>query len=291
MDGAAAIKKAPPGFTPDQWSTFRRDGLIHLDGVIEPGEVARYRAAAEECMARMTYDPAHTNKIENIVAAHRVFSELIDHDRHVGYPYDIFGDQVRLTQSDLFVRPPGSVVNEWHVDGPRALPFRVFSPVLPLKLRVGYWLTDVGHPDMANMVYLPGSHDGEYANEYKGTGNVPGQRVLTPSAGSITIFHASIWHRIQANESEQTRVNVFLSYTPSWLSGYYFQDAAWAATLTREQRIIARPYGDDQERFIRPPASDLPVFYDPDAPPPDSDVEPHKVRRLTRYERYLRQLD
>lgn len=291
MDGAAAIRKAPPGFTPDQWSTFRRDGLIHLEGAIEPAEVERYRAAAEDHMAGMNYDPAHTNKVENIVAADTAFRDLIDHDRHVGFPYDIFGDQMRLTQSDLFVRPPGSVVNQWHVDGPRTVPFRVFSPILPLKLRVGYWLTDVPHDGMANMVYLPGSHDGAYGHEHKGIGDLPGQRVLTCSAGSVTIFHASIWHRIQANESERTRINLFLSYTPSWLSGYYFQDEAWADTLSREQRIIVRPYGGDQERFIRPPADDLPVFYDPDAPQPDPDVEPHKVHRPTRYERYLWHLD
>jgi hypothetical protein len=291
VDGAAAIKKAPQGFTPDQWSAFRRDGLIHLEAAIEPAEVERYRAAAAECMAGMTYDPAHTNKVENIVAAHEAFRDLIDHDRHVGFPYDIFGDQLRLTQSDLFVRPPGSVVNQWHVDGPRTVPFRVFSPILPLKLRVGYWLTDVPRGGMANMVYLPGSHDGAYTLEHKGVGDLAGQQVLTCSAGSITIFHASIWHRIQANQSEDTRINVFLSYTPSWLSGYYFQDEAWAGRLSREQRIIVRPYGADQERFIRPPAGDLPVFYDPDAPPPDPDVEPHKVHRPTRYERHLRQLD
>lgn len=242
-------------------------------------------------MATMTFDPAHTNKVENVVAVHDAFRDVIDHDRHIGFPYDIFGDQVRLTQNDLFVRPPGSVVNEWHVDGPRAVPFRSFSPVLPLKLRIGYWLTDVPHENMGNMVYLPGSHDSGYAREHKGTGDVAGQRVLTCSAGSVTIFHSSIWHRIQANESDRTRVNVFLSYTPSWVSGYYFQDEAWVGTLPREQRIVVRPYGNDQERFIRPPSADLPLFYDPDAPAPDPDVEPHKVRRPTRYERYLRQRD
>lgn len=284
------LRKAPPGFTAEQWLAFRRDGLIHVENALDPADVERYRAAGLECAAALTYDPAHTNKVENIVAAHETFRDVIDHDRHIGYPYDLFGDQLKLAQSDLFIRPPGSVVNQWHVDGARALPFRVFSPVLPLKLRVGYWLTDLPHEDMGNMVYLPGSHAADYAQEHKGTADLPGQRVLTCRAGAMTIFHANIWHRIQANESDRTRINLFLSYTPSWLNGYYFQDERWAGTLTREQRIIIRAYGREQERFIRPPAADLPVFHDPDAPEPDPEVEVHKVHRLTRYERELRQL-
>jgi ectoine hydroxylase-related dioxygenase (phytanoyl-CoA dioxygenase family) len=289
MDGPA-IKKAPAGFTPEQWRVFRRDGLIHLERAIEPDQLAKYRAAAKKCTAGMQYDPAHTNKVENIIAEHDDFRDVIDHDRHAGFPYDIFGDQMRLSQNAIFVRPPGGVTNQWHVDGPRALPYRAFSSVLPLKLRIGYWLTDLPHENMGNMVYLPGSHDGEYSVEHDGIADVPGQRVLTCSAGSITIFHASLWHRIQANESDRIRLNVFLSYTPSWVNGYYFQNEEWASGLSREQRIIVRPYGRDQEGFIRPPAADLPLFYDPDGPEPGPDVEPHKVRRPTRYERYLKQI-
>ena len=289
MNDTTGTRVAPAGFTPEQWRTFRRDGLIHLENVIPPADVERYRATAEKCLAGLRYDPAHTNKIENIVRVHDDFRDLIDHDRHVGYPYDIFGDQTRLAQSDLFVRPPGSVVNQWHVDGPRAVPFRVFAPILPLKLRVGYWLTDLPHEHMGNMVYLPGSHDGGYEGAHQGTGDVAGQRVLTCSAGSVTVFHASIWHRIQANESDRVRVNIFLSYIPSWINGYFFQDEEWADTLTREQRIIVRPYGTDQERLIRPPASDLPLFDDADAPDLPPGVEVHKARRPTRYERRLRE--
>jgi hypothetical protein len=285
------ITAAPAGFTPEQWVTFQRDGLLHLDGVLTAEQSDTFLGAALETLAGTEHAAGHTAKAENAVARHPAFRALIDLPSHVGYAYDIYGDQLRLSQNDVFLRPPGSVVNHWHIDGPRAVPYRVFSGVLPLKLRIGYWLTDLPNDGMANLVYLPGSHRPDYAREHTGTGDLPGQRVLTCRKGSMTIFSANIWHRIQPNDSETTRVNVFLSYTPSWINGYYFQDADTIPGLTREQRIILRPYGKAQEDFIRPPESDQPLYLDGSAVQASGPVERHKVRRLTRYEQHLRAYD
>jgi hypothetical protein len=284
------LRKAPQGFSAEEWREFSENGLVHLPDRIDPAAVERYLAAARALTEGKQVSTKHTNKVENPVRLSADLHDLIDHDRHVGYAYDMFGDYLRLAQNDLIVRQPGAVVNHWHIDGPRAVPYRVFSEVLPLKLRIGYWLTDVPHDNMGNLVYLPASHRPGYRGEHIGTGDIPGQRVLTCTAGSITVFHASLWHRVQPNTSTSTRVNLFLSYTPCWVNGYYFHDPVWARTLNREQRIILRPYGDDQEAFTRPPAEDLPVFDDPDSAVVEDGVEAHKVRRLTRFERTLRDL-
>jgi hypothetical protein len=280
-----SLSPAPTGFTKSEWEEFEENGLIHLEDRIDPEAIERYLGIGRELVDGMVPSSKNTNKVVNLVLKDSRLQELIDHQRHIGFAYDIFGDYVRLSQNDMIVRQPGAVINHWHVDGPRAVPFRVFAPVLPLKLRIGYWLTDVPHDEMGNLVYLPGSHRSDYEGEHTGAGAIPGQRVLCPRAGSMTVFHASLWHRVQPNNSASTRVNFFLSYTPSWISGYFFYDSDWAASLTRERRIIVRPYGEDQERFIRPPASDLPLFDDPASARTLQGVEKHKVRRLTRYER------
>ena len=172
------IQPAPAGFTDEQWRAFMRDGLIHREGVLAPAKADALLRAAQECIQGQAYDKDHTSKVENVISAHPEFQTLIDLDTHIGYPYDIFGDQIRLSQNDLFVRRPGSVVNHWHIDGPRAVPYRVFSPVLPLKLRIGYWLTDLPHENMANLVYLPGSHRAGYAAEHTDGDNCPGCNYL-----------------------------------------------------------------------------------------------------------------
>ena len=282
------IPVAPTGFSLEQWQTFERDGILTIEDAISPTDVKRYLAAAQECLERYpNYSPQNTWKITRLIMEHPVFQDLIDHPRHIGYAYDIFGDHTRLGQADLFVRPKQGVINHWHVDGPRAVPYRTFSPILPLKLRIGYWLTDVPNDNMGNLVYLPGSHAADYELEHKGTGPLEGEKVLRCKAGTITIAHASMWHKVAANHSDRTRINMFLSYIPSWITGYYNFPPKFVSTLSREQRIILRAY-EEKEDLSRPPREDLPLFIDPSAPPIEKGEEPHKVRRLTRYERYFK---
>ena len=87
-----------------------------------------------------------------------MFAELIDHPRHAGYMYDIYGELLILHISQVFVRPRDSKHNAWHPDGARAVPFGAYAPELPLQVKIGYWLTDLPHPKMGNFVYMPGSH-------------------------------------------------------------------------------------------------------------------------------------
>lgn len=281
-------RMAPDGFTADEWQKFTGKGFIAKPDAMSPDEVTRYREAAEELIARYPdYDPAHAFRVANVLPQHETLWELIDHDRHIGFPYDLYGEQLQLVQSDLFVRPPGGIVNHWHIDGPRALPYRVFSPDLPLKLRVGYWLTDVPEPQMGNYVYLPGSHKPDYGLEHSGTGDVPGQEVICGKAGMLTVAHANVWHRIDPNLSDRTRITIFLTYAPSWLANYYTYPGELLERLSREQRIILRPYSDGED-FVRPPKQDLPLFLEDYKPSGPADTDFHKIRRLTRYERVLR---
>ena len=289
--GQGRLRAAPDGFSEEQWKVFIRDGILVVPNALSPVEINRYLEAAKDCLRRFPeYSPLNTWKVHDLIRKHEAFRELIDNDRHIGYAYDIYGDQTRLVQADLFVRPKNSVINHWHVDGPRAVPYSAFSPTLPLKLRIGYWLTDLPHGDMGNIVYLPGSHLPANSREYTGIADIPGQETLKCRAGTMTIAHSNIWHRVTGNCSEQTRINLFLSYTPSWITGYYEYPHRWLATLTREQRIILRGY-KEKEDLTRPPAEDLPLFFDPTISNPNSNSEEfHKRRRLTRYERHLKPL-
>ncbi len=60
------FRVAPPGFTPEQWSTFLEDGIVIVE-----------------------HDP--------------VLTDLIDHDRHIGYAYDIYGELLKIHQSQLLL--------------------------------------------------------------------------------------------------------------------------------------------------------------------------------------------
>lgn len=258
-------RTAPAGFTRAQWDTFLEDGIILIEDAIPPTEVAELVAAVDRtAVAHEKYEPGAYLSAQNFVERDPVLASLIDHDRHIGYAYDIYGELLKLQLSELFLRTPdGGRNNKWHPDGARALPYQVFSPVLPMQIKVGYWLTDLSVPKMGNFVYMPGSHKQQYFEGYDTHNSLPGEEILQVPAGTMTIMHGSIWHRVEPNESDITRKNLFLAYCPSWVTSAdrLTSDPKWLETLNREQRIIMRSY-EHAYANAKPPAEDFPLFLD-----------------------------
>jgi hypothetical protein len=230
--------------------------------VIEPAAVAELLAAIERVTStHPKFSAKRYFRIDRLVEADPVFAALIDHPRHVGMVYDVYGELLKLHLSELFVRPTGGKTTEWHPDGARALPYRVFSPRLPLQLRVGYWLTDITEPQDGALVVIPGSHQRQYVDQYNTHEHAPDEHPVLLPAGSITLHHCDLWHRVETNTSARVRKNLYLSYCPSWVTSAdrHRSDPAWLAGLTREQRIILRDY-DQPYEYAKPPAEAFPLF-------------------------------
>ncbi|MDH6580505.1 phytanoyl-CoA dioxygenase family protein [Kitasatospora sp. MAP5-34] len=273
---------APPGFTPDEWETFERDGILILDDVLSPGETAALRDAVDARTPRARQG--------DIVALDSRFVPLIDHPQHVGRMFDVYGDMLKLLSSELFRREPGQANrNNWHFDGPRLLPFGSFSDRAPLRVKVGYWLTALPRKEMGNLIYVPGSHRWDHLPQYHTHEPHPQEKHLTVGPGAMTLMWGGLWHRVDVNRSRTTRRNVFLEYGPSWLvaTDRTHTDPQWAAGLSRERRIILRAY-DDPNQGVKPPAEDVPLYLDrlgQDAPDPVGtryvDHVPLELRRRT----------
>ena len=257
-------RKAPPGFTKEQWDEFNREGYIVIENALTQEEIDRYVSAIDECLAvDPNYEEGKFFWPGNIVEKHPVFTDLIDHPHHVGYPYDIYGEQLKLYSSEYFIRPFSTDRNAWHPDGARVVPYSVFSPKLPMRTKIGYWLTDLPHPKMGNLVVMPRSHHDQYFKEYTKHTSLPGEKVLCFPKGTMTIVHCGLWHRVNPNKTDVVRKNIFLAYSPSWVSeaDRIQSDPEWLKTLNREQRIIMRSYSNGGTR-TRPPDEDYPLFLD-----------------------------
>lgn len=255
---------APPGFTPEQRTRFDRDGYLHLEGALGEDEIEAYLAAVER---NITLDPKYAPDKsyvrEHIVEIDPIFTALIDHPRHVGFAYDFFGELLKLHISQFFVRPRGGSHNKWHPDGARAVPYGVFSPVLPMQIKIALWLTDLPQPKMGNLVVRPGSQRDQYFEGYDTDDSYPDEHIVCAPRGTMTLINGNIWHRVEPNESNVTRKNIFLAYCPSWVvaADHLRSDPAWLAALNREQRIILRDY-DHAYDHTKPPAKDFPLFLD-----------------------------
>lgn len=289
---------APPGFTGEQWETFDKQGYILIEDALSAAEVQQYVDVIDSLAHDdPKYTSGETYAIENIVERHPTLAALIDHPRHVGFAYDLYGELLKLHQTQVFLRPPGMKrYNLWHPDGARALPYGVFSPELPLQIKIGYWLTDLPHAKMGNLVVLPGSHRQQYMDAYDTHESVEGEHILQVKKGTMTIMHSSIWHRVEPNEFDVTRYNIFIAYCPAWLTpaDRVLSDPAWLESLNREQRIIMRSY-DNAYHNAKPPAEDFPLFLDRetgadrDADRYQEHVALHRRKRLTKAESFLNQ--
>lgn len=258
---------APAGFTEEQWETFLRDGIIIMEGALSQDEIDEYLAAIDRLTeADPNYKEGDRFYRENFVELDPTLAGLIDHPRHVGFAYDIYGELLKLHQTQLFLREPFQKQrNQWHPDGARVVPYGVFSPVLPLQIKVAYWLTDLPTADMGNLVVLPGSHRSQYQEAYDTYDTLPGELILRAPAGTMTVMHSSIWHKVEPNLSNVTRKNFFIAYCPAWVTAAdrIQSDPQWLKTLNREQRIIMRSY-EQAYAYAKPPREDFPLFLDRD---------------------------
>lgn len=261
----ATFKVAPRGFSGEQRAQFDREGILVLPGAIDADDVARYRDAVDRITGTHDVERYPMFIKENVVELDRALEELIDHERHVGFVYDLFGEQLMLHSSQVFVRGgPSGPGNQWHPDGPRAVPYGVFTS-RPVQVKIAYWLTDVPTPGMANLVVRPGSQRDEYFDGYDTWEPASDELVLCPSAGDMLIMNGGVWHRVEANETDVVRKNIFITYCPSWIvpGDRYTSDEAWLQTLPRERRIIMRSYAYPYQH-AKPPAEDFPLYLDRD---------------------------
>ena len=259
-----SYRLAPPGFSREQREQFDRDGYLHLPGALSEDEVGQYLEVIDRIAQSDTkFAPDKFFAREHIVEIDPLFTALIDHPRHVGFAYDFFGELLKLHISQFFLRPHGGGYNKWHPDGARAVPYGVFSPVLPMQIKVAYWLTDIPKPKMGNLVVMPGSQHQQYFDGYDTEDSYPGEHIVCATKGTMTIINGNIWHRVENNDSDIVRKNIFLAYCPSWIvaADHLRSNPDWLATLNREQRIIMRDYNYAYDH-TKPPAKDFPLFLD-----------------------------
>src|SRR5260221_11378796 len=294
-DAVGSFRSPPPGFTRSQLQEFQDRGLLVVENAFRDQELEAWREAIlrAQSSAEIRADGFFT--LRNFVEADPAFTDLIDHSAYVGLVYDLYGEMLKLQLSELFVRAPGGGTRpeRWHIDGPRVLPYAAFAPGAPMQVKVGVWITDMLHPDMGNLAFVPGSHRHQYFDAYDTDEVVRGEEQLLVRRGSLTLMDTALWHRTVPNDSAVTRMNVYLGYCPSWLptSDRETSDPVWLASLNREQRIIMRSYAKAYSH-AKPPPEDYPLFLDRDS---GADREPDRYRdhvkllhrkRTTAWERF-----
>lgn len=151
----------------------------------------------------------------------------------------LMGPQVQMSMSARISYPgPENQETIWH-QHLRYIP----KPLPPWFLRphcmdILLYLDDVTDAN-GPLCVVPGTHERiqeEPPIDYYG--ELPGQKVLRPSAGSAVFLHANLWHRAMPTTLEGSKRRLLIiSYYPTWLKrGLYGVQPADGLTKPLEQQ-------------------------------------------------------
>ncbi len=199
--------------------SFRRDGFVHVEGVLTGQEVARFRAAVDRAVAtrkagdsraldeRSPYEQSFT-QCEYLWEDFADVAPLTFHPRIAGLAARLIGaDAVRLWHDQALYKEAGGRETDAHQD-------HAYWPVAESAMLTAWIpLVDVDET-MGAMGYVPGTQDGQC--EYVDIFGKPGSGaaleakhaapVFVPARAGDVIFHAArTVHMARGNRSGATR--------------------------------------------------------------------------------------
>ena len=205
---------------PVEVEAFRRDGFVHLQGLLDPAEVGRLRQAVDEAVAARKRND--TRALAEKSAYEQSFIQcqylwedfpgvrpLTFHPRIVGAAAALIGaDAMRLWHDQALYKEAGGRETDAHQDHP-------FWPINELRTLTA-WIPLVEVDDETGcMGYAPGSHNGEaeYVNIFTEPGSGAAlvakqktQPVFVPARPGDVLFHHGLTvHLAKANRSNRTR--------------------------------------------------------------------------------------
>ncbi len=251
------------GLSPQQETSYRKDGFLWMDDVFSMEEVVALRNALEGVEEEIKSRQGHlksTIHMLSLTTKDPVFMDLAQDPRIVSCIKPLMGPDIQLQHSKLARKPPtkGAGPFGWHQDF-------AFYPHTNTNLLSVMVMLDDATPENGCMSMVKGSHLLGQLNHLDKDGYFQGRclesqyweanpdRVVpvTPKAGGISVHHALTLHGSPANLSGRPRRGLVFSYRADdayQLADQIFEDTGHMICGTR--RGVARL----EECTIRLPA-------------------------------------
>ncbi|MEC0229894.1 phytanoyl-CoA dioxygenase family protein [Paenibacillus alba] len=212
---------------------FNENGYLILPGVLSEDKVNRLNAAIDRIVAEEPESLAHN--IYNSVERDDEIASLIDEPTLLPLMVNLLGYNIQLHISHLTIRKPNpndvkteshSFIN-WHQDGPHPQFPKQNGLTSTYYIKTCYILSDMTQPDRGNTKVIPGSHNKPFHPESQDVrGQVPGEVQVCGKPGDVFIFPQNLWHAGAPNQSEFTRRQLFLGYSPIWMRPIDYRSAS-----------------------------------------------------------------
>ncbi len=216
--------------------TFATDGILVVDPLVSPDEVAALRErTAEIADGHVAYPDEHLERepdaTELSLANLRKINHFHLHDdvlgRHAAHEAildvvaALIGPEIKVFGSQLFMKPPGGVEKPWHQDS-------AYFPLDPQLVVTCWTALDEVNIENGCLHVVVGSHrEGiiEHSQEWmigeRKDMQVPiddidasRSRGITLSAGGCSFHHGVLLHRSGPNRTEHSRRGLAVHYVP-----------------------------------------------------------------------------
>lgn len=194
-----------------------RDGYTILERVIDPADVAALRADLEHLERIYEVQPSdnsfeggRTVRIYNLLALGKRYEAIPVHEHVLPVVEGVLDPGCLVSSLSSISILPGETAQPIHADD-QLIPLP--KPHVPTVCNTMWALTDFTEANGATRV-IPGTHRSDHSPEY----GVEFDSVAAEMpAGSVLVWHGSLWHGGGANHTDERRVGIAMNYCAGWI--------------------------------------------------------------------------
>ena len=216
----------PYRLTEDERRTFNETGILTIEDVLSPDQVAALTAETDAVYERHVatgHDSTKALFYPNFLPDSPLFADLVDCEKILPKVWGILGWNIYQYHAHLIVTPPSGQAPDdktfgWHQDSGRVNQEMESHPRPRLSLKVAYFLSDTSEPGRGNFWVIPGSHlCDDLARPAEGVGQPEGAVPVLAKPGTAVFFDRRLWHTASPNWSDVTRKVLFYGYGYRWI--------------------------------------------------------------------------
>jgi ectoine hydroxylase-related dioxygenase (phytanoyl-CoA dioxygenase family) len=194
-----------------------RDGYTVLERVIEPelvdaltDDLDRLEAFYGITPSDNEFEGSHTVRIYNLLALGRLYEAIPVHPNVLPIVDRVLDAGCLVSSLSSIAIGPGESAQPIHADD-QLIPLT--KPHVPTVCNTMWALTDFTEANGATRV-IPGSHLRDHNPDY---GAAYDSVAAEMPAGSVLVWHGSLWHGGGANTTDERRVGIAMNYCAGWI--------------------------------------------------------------------------
>lgn len=201
----------------DHLARIERDGYTIVEGVLSTDQAAAVAAEIERLEEKLGittasnfFEGLKTKRIYNLLAHGAIFEGIAEHAQVLPVVERVLDKGCLVSSLSSIAILPGEGPQPVHADD-QLIPLP--KPHVPLVCNTMWAITDFTADNGATRL-LPGTHreatSPELGREYE---TIPAEM----KAGSVLVYHGSLWHGGGPNRTEARRVGVAMNYCAGWV--------------------------------------------------------------------------